>query len=384
MTASLRPTAEHLSESRIAQVAIYGRGRAGLIPLWFGEGDVPTPDFIADAAHQAMRDGFVFYSDNRGLPDLRESLARYLGRVHGKPVDAERIVVTSSGMAAIMMAFQAILDPGDEVAIVAPVWPNAFAAVEVMNGKPVEVPLTLGNAGWTLDLERLFAACGPRTRAIFINTPGNPTGWVMPLADMRRVLDFAKSRGIWVISDEVYSRIVYDRPAAPSFLEFAEPDDPLIVVNSFSKNWCMTGWRMGWSVAPAHLTPVFAKLIQFNYSGTPPFVQKAGVAAIEQGEGVITDLVDRCRRGRAIVQAALERLPRVRLAPMDGAFYAFFQVEGMTDSLEFAKRLVDEAGVGLAPGSAFGASGEGWLRLCFASSPALLEEAMARLSRALA
>jgi len=384
MTASLRPTAEHLSESRIAQVALYGRGRAGLIPLWFGEGDVPTPDFISDAAHQAMRDGFVFYSDNRGLPDLRESLARYLGRVHGKPVDMERIVVTSSGMAAIMMALQAIIDPGDEVAIVAPVWPNAFAAVEVMNGKPVEVPLTLGNAGWSLDLERLFAACGPRTRAIFINTPGNPTGWVMPLDDMRRVMDFAKSRGIWVISDEVYSRIVYDRPAAPSFLEFAEPDDPLIVVNSFSKNWCMTGWRMGWTVAPAHLTPVFAKLIQFNYSGTPPFVQKAGVAAVERGEEVITALVDRCRQGRAIVQAALERLPRVRLAPMNGAFYAFFQVDGMTDSLEFAKRLVDEANVGLAPGSAFGASGEGWLRLCFASSPALLEEAMARLSRALA
>jgi len=382
--ASIRPTVEHLFESRIGQVAVYGRGRPGLIPMWFGEGDVPTPAFIADAAHRAMRDGYVFYSDNRGLPPLREALSRYLERIHGRPVAVDRIVVTSSGMAAIKMAVQTLIGPGDEMAVVSPVWPNIFAAVEIMGGVPKEVPMTLGNAGWSLDTEALFAACGPKTKAIFINTPGNPTGWVMPREDIRKVLEFARERGIWVIADEVYTRVVYEGVAAPSFLEFAEPDDPVIVVNSFSKNWCMTGWRMGWTVAPARLTPIFTKVIQYNYSGTPPFVQMAGVAAVEQGEPVISELVERCRQSRAIVQEALDRLPRVRLAPMDGAFYAFFSVDGVDDSLAFAKRLVDEANVGVAPGSAFGVAGEGYLRLCFASSPELVREAMARLSRVLA
>ncbi|MBP2292385.1 pyridoxal phosphate-dependent aminotransferase [Azospirillum rugosum] len=380
----IRPGIQALPASAIVTVANHGRGREGLIPLWFGEGDLATPDFIREAADRAIRDGHVFYTYQRGVPPLREALCAYLGRVHGVPVPVDRITVTTSGMAAIMNAMQMLVDPGDEVAVVSPVWPNVMAAVRVQGGVPVEVPMTLGNQGWVLDLEQLFAACGPRTRAIFVNSPGNPTGWIMPREDMARVMAFARERGLWVISDEVYARLVYDgRTAAPSFLEVADPEDKLIVVNSFSKNWAMTGWRLGWMVTPAALGPVLENLVQFSTSGTPGFIQMAGVAAIEQGEPWVAETVERCRKARDLVCGALAALPRVRIQPAPGAFYAFFQVEGETDSVALATRIIDEALVGLAPGAAFGQGGEGALRLCYASRLDKLEEAMGRLARVL-
>jgi aspartate/methionine/tyrosine aminotransferase len=282
-------------------------------------------------------------------------------------------------MHGIMLAMQALIDPGDEVAVVAPVWPNVFAAAKVMGGVPREVAMTLGAEGWTLDLERLFAACGPRTRMIFLNSPGNPTGWTISREDMARVLDFARSRGLWVVSDEVYARLTYTGRPAPSMLEVAGPEDRVIVVNSFSKNWAMTGWRLGWLTAPAFLGPHLEKLVQFSTSGTAGFVQMAGLAAIEQGEPFVAEMVERCRQGREIACSALETLPRVRLVRPDAAFYAFFAVEGTTDDVALAKRIIDEAGVGLAPGSAFGEAGRGFLRLCFASAPDTLNRAMDRL-----
>jgi len=380
----IRPGIQALPASAIVTVANHGRGREGLIPLWFGEGDLPTPDFIGEAAARAIRDGHVFYTYQRGLPELREALSAYLERVHGVPVHLDRITVTNSGMTAIMNTMQMLVDPGDEVAIVSPVWPNIMASVRIPGGVPVEVPMTLGNQGWTLELDNLFAACGPRTKAIFVNSPGNPTGWVMPKEDMARVMAFARERGLWVISDEVYARLVYDgSTAAPSFLEVSESGDKLIVVNSFSKNWAMTGWRLGWIVAPAALGPVLENLVQFSTSGSPAFVQIAGVAALTEGEPWVAETLDRCRKARDLVCGALATLPRVRVQPAPGAFYAFFQVEGETDSVALANRIIDEAAVGLAPGAAFGRGGEGALRLCFASRLDKLEEAMGRLTRVL-
>lgn len=375
----IRPAIAGLPDSSISQVARYGRGRDGLIPLWFGEGDVPTPDFICDAADRAMRDGHVFYTYQRGLPELRDGLSRYLERVHGVPIDVERITVMSSGMTGIMLTMQSLIGPGDEAVVVSPVWPNVFAAVEIQGGVVRPVSLRFGDEGWRLDLDALFDACGPKTRCIFVNAPGNPTGWTMPREDMRRILDFARDRGLWIVSDEVYVRLVYDVPVAPSFLEFADPDDRLIVVNSFSKNWAMTGWRLGWVVAPPAFGATWEKMVQFNTSGTPGFIQMAGLAALEQGEPFVRRIVEMCRRGRDIVCDALEDLPRVRLYRPRAAFYAFFAVEGCDDSVALAKRIVDEAAIGLAPGSAFGAGGEGCLRLCFASSEKRLERAMERL-----
>ncbi len=380
--ASIRPEIAGLPESGILTVANYGREREGLLPLWFGEGDLPTPDFISEAAVRALRDGHTFYTYQRGIPPLREALSDYLHRLYGTEVAVDRITVTSSGMQAIMLTMQALIDPGDELVVVTPVWPNVYSAARIMGGVVRAVPMEAADGRWRLDPDRLFAACGPRTRAVFINSPSNPTGWIMPREDMVRVVEFARARGLWIIADEVYGRFVYDRgpgAVAPSFLEIIGPDDRLIVVNTFSKNWSMTGWRIGWMVAPAELGAAIENLVQFNTSGLPAFLQYGAVTALTEGEAAVAALVERCRGGRDIVCDRLAGIDGLSVAKPEGAFYLFFGVEGEADSIALAKRLIDEAGVGLAPGSAFGAGGEGYLRLCFAGSHAHLTKAMDRL-----
>jgi aspartate/methionine/tyrosine aminotransferase len=282
-----------------------------------------------------------------------------------------------------MLTLQALVDPGDEVVMPTPIWPNIPAALRILGATAVEIPMAMAGGGWRLDLDRLFDACGLRTRAIVVNSPSNPTGWMMPHEDMRAVRDFARRRGLWIIADEVYNRLVYEVDSAPSFLEVCEPEDRLIVVNSFSKNWAMTGWRLGWLLAPAEFGQVFENLIQYNTSGAPTFQQYAGLQAVTAGEGFLAGNLARCRAGRDLVCAALAELPRVRFVPPAGAFYLFIAVDGEPDSRALAFRLVDEAGVGLAPGTAFGAGGEGFMRLCFATSTERLAEAMDRLAPAL-
>ncbi|MBV9521884.1 MAG: pyridoxal phosphate-dependent aminotransferase [Alphaproteobacteria bacterium] len=376
----MRPAIETLPASKIGEVAAVGFGDPAIVPLWFGESDLPTPAFICDAAAEALRRGETFYTFKRGLPSLREAIAHYASRLHARPVSAERVVVTSAGMGAIMLAAQTLVEPGDNVVIVTPVWPNINAAVEALGGQAREVALEpTPEGGWRLDMERLIAACDGATRAIFVNSPSNPTGWMMSRAEAEALLAFARRRGIWLISDEVYERIVYDRPVGDSLLDIAEPEDRIIVINSFSKSWAMTGWRLGWMVTPEALHPVLDKLIEFNTSGAPTFLQPAAETAIGKGEEFVAGMVERCRIGRDLVIQGLARFPRVRVAPPAGAFYAFFRVEGVTDSLAFAKDIVRRCKVGLAPGAAFGPAGEGYLRLCFASSPERLGDALGRL-----
>ena len=379
----IRPRIRNLETQQILQVSQLALGDPTVIPLWYGESDVPTPDFISRAAADALAAGHTFYTHKQGIPELRAALSGYTGALYGTDVAAERITVTSSGMTGIMMVMQMLVDAGDNVVIVGPVWPNARAAVEIMAGEPRSVALRFGKAGWSLDVEEVMARCDSRTRAVFVNSPGNPTGWMMTRAQQEVLLAACRARGIWLIADEVYARIVYDRRAAPSFLEIAAPDDLLVVVNSFSKSWAMTGWRLGWLVHPAAIGAYLANLVEFNTSGTPGFLQHAAVTAVRDGEPLVASMVARCRRGREAIGSCLAALPRVRYSPPEAAFYAFFAVDGMTNSLEFAKRLVHEAGVGLAPGTAFGPEGEGFLRLCFARAPETLEAAADRLARAL-
>jgi aspartate/methionine/tyrosine aminotransferase len=383
LIAAIQPNIAALPESGIVELVNYARERDGLIPLWVGEGDLPTPAFIADAAIAALRDGQTFYTYQRGIPPLRAAIAGYLTRTYAATVTPEQVFVTVGGMQAIKQTVQMLIGPGDEIVMPSPVWPNIFNAAHIMGGVVRPVTLNLGNDGWSLDLDRLFDACGDRTRAIFINSPGNPTGWMMSRDDMIAVRDFARARGLWIISDEVYGRMTYEVDRAPSFLELAEPDERVIVVNTFSKNWAMTGWRIGWVVAPAELGQVYENLIQYNTSGVPTFLQYGAIAAMNDGEPFFAEMLDRCRTGRAIVCNALEQLPRVRFAPPPGTFYLFFKVDGEPDSRALAFKLADQANVGLAPGSAFGEGGDPYLRLCFCMSPARLEEAMDRLSRVL-
>jgi aspartate/methionine/tyrosine aminotransferase len=371
--------------SRIREVSNIGMGKPGVTALWFGEGDRPTPKFICDAAAQAMAAGRTFYTPNNGTPELRETIAKYATRLHGGPITAERITVTASGVNALMLVMQALVDPGDNVVMVTPVWPNCANGIEiVLSGEVRRVALTpTEQGGWRLDVEKIFAQCDARTKVIFVNSPGNPTGW-MGTAEMHRaLLEFARRRRIWIVADEVYERLVYDRACAPSALDGATADDPVIQINSFSKSWCMTGWRLGWIVHPPGLAPVLAKITEMNMSGPAMFTQDAGVVAIEQGEPFVKQLVEDYARARDVVVQRLGSMRRVRLARPEAAFYAFFRVDGMTDSLATAKDLLARTGVGMAPGIAFGPEGEGYLRLCFATTPERLSDALDRLAPAL-
>jgi aspartate aminotransferase len=376
----VRDAIRDLRASRIAEISALGMGDPGVIPLWYGEGDLPTPDFIGAAATAALAAGHTFYTYKAGLPELRSAIADYLTGLYARPTAAERVIVTSSGMNALMLVAQALIDPGDNLVIIAPIWPNIAAAVSIMGGEPRLFALDpIPGGGWRLDVERLFAACDRRTRAIFVNSPSNPTGWVISAAEIEALLAFARRRGLWLIADEVYGRIVYGNRPAPSLLEQAEPADRLIVVNSFSKNWAMTGWRLGWMTIPPDLLPVMEKLVEFNTSGSPTFLQHAGIVAIREGEAFIARFVARCRAARDVAIDALQACHRVEVVRPEGAFYAFFRVAGVTDSLAFAKEVLARAKVGLAPGSAFGPMGEGYLRLCFARDPQEVAEAVDRL-----
>ncbi len=376
----LRPEVETLEESRIVEVWKLGFGRDDVIGLWVGEGDLPTPDFISDPAIAALKAGQTFYSRKRGLPAMRRALADYSAALYGARPDEERVTLTQSGMNAMVVVLQAFLRPGDKVAIVSPIWPNIVSAVRLMGGEPVQLALDHGpDGGFRLDLDKLEDLLKSGVRALFVATPSNPTGWMLDEAGIAEVLSLTRKYGVWLMADEVYNRFTYARPFAPSFLSQAQPDEPVIAVNSFSKAWAMTGWRLGWVVHPPALGPVLDKIIEFNTSGAQSFLQYGAIAALEQGEPFVAEMVARCRRGRDLVYQGLADLPRVTLANPPGAFYSFFKVDGVTDSLAFAKRLVHEAGVGLAPGSAFGPGGEGHLRLCFASSEGRIGEALDRL-----
>lgn len=381
---ALRKEAREEPESGIVEIFNYGRGRPGLIPLWVGEGDLPTPPFICEAAYRSMLAGETFYTYQRGIPELRQALAAYHERLYGRPFDAENFFVTASGMQAIQLVIQAIAGPGDEVVVPTPAWTNYPAPLRLHGVKPVCVPMQLDEGRWRLDPERLFEACNERTRAIFINTPSNPLGWVAPEEKIRAIRDFACARGLWIVADEVYARFYYGsprkgRPLPPSFHEVCGTDEQVIWIDTFSKNWAMTGWRVGWIIAPHALGQVLENLIQYNTSGVAHFFQRACVAAIEQGESFVEQQIARARAGLDLVSGALEAAPGVSFAKPEGAFYLFFRIEGESDTAGLAKRLVDEIAVGFAPGSAFGPGGEDHLRLCFARSADSLAEAMERL-----
>ncbi len=380
LIADLTPSALALPESGIMKVFNYGRTREGLIALWAGEGDTPTAEPIGAAASAALAAGQTFYTYQRGIPPLREAIAAYMSRLYGLPMSPEAFFVTCGGMQAIQMTVQLLVGPGDEVVVPAPGWPNFAGAILSRGGVPRFVPMRFGAEGWTLDLDRLFDACTDRTRAIFINSPSNPTGWTANADELRAILAFARSRGLWIIADEIYGRFYYEGDLAPSFQTLREPDDRILFVQTFSKCWAMTGWRMGWLQAPPELGQTIENLIQYNTSGVPSFLQPAGVAALNDGEAIAQAQIGRAREGREIVGSALEPLGNVRFAWPAGAFYLMFGIEGENNSLDTAKRVVDEANIGLAPGSAFGAEGEGYFRLCYQRSPDQLREAMGRLT----
>ena len=377
----MRQVIDQLPGSKIREVANAGIGRADVLPFWFGESDEPTPAFIRDAAIRSLNDGETFYSHNLGLPELREALSGYVSSLH-RSVSAERIAVTSSGVNALMLAMQALAGAGDEVVVVVPVWPNLTAQPAILGANVKRVSLTVKQGAWQLDMAALLTAVTSQTKVLLVNAPNNPTGWTLTRAEQETILAHCRRTGTWIVADEVYER-VYFAPGvrcAPSFLDVAEPDDRLVVAHSFSKSFLMTGWRLGWLVMPPVLVPAMGKLIEFNTSCAPVFIQRAGLAGLAGAADFVPGLIGRLQHCRDTLLPQLAALPGVQVATPEGGMYAFFRIEGHDDSLGLAKRLVTEAGLGLAPGAAFGDEAEGWLRWCFASrEPARLTQGVERL-----
>ena len=379
----MRSVIDALPASKIREVANAGIDRDDVLAFWFGESDEVTPDFIRDAAARSLRDGETFYAHNLGLPELRAAIAAYVSALH-RPLGPERIAVTSSGVNALMLAMQTLVGAGDEVVAVVPVWPNLTAQPEILGAHVTRVPLRPVGGAWQLDLDELLAAVTSDTRVLLVNAPNNPTGWTLTRAEQQAVLAHCRRTGTWIVADEVYERIYFegDRALAPGFLDVADPDDRLIVIHSFSKSFLMTGWRLGWMVLPAAITESVGTLIEFNTSCAPVFVQRAGLAALAEADDFVPGLVARLKGCRDTLLPLLTALPRVTVAPPAGGLYAFLHIDGHVDSLALAKRLVVEAGLGLAPGVAFGPEAEGWLRWCFASrDPARLVDGVGRLER---
>ena len=379
IVSSLSPRALAAPESGIVELVNYARGREGLLPLWVGEGDLPTPDFISRAAMDALASGETFYTWQRGIPELRQALSDYYARHFGVTLSPEHFYITGSGMQAIQIAVQALTSPGDELVYLSPSWPNIAAALEISGARSVGVELQFEGGKWVVDLDRIETAITPKTKGIFINTPSNPTGWTATKQDLGDLLALARRHDLWIMADEIYARYYFAGGRAPSFLDVMEPDDKIIFVNSFSKNWSMTGWRVGWIVAPPEMGQVLENLIQYSTSGVAQFMQKGAVAALDQGDDFVAANIAKAARSRDTLCDALVATNRVETLKPDGAIYAFLKIDGVTESRRAALDIVDKTGVGLAPGTAFGSGGELFLRACFLRDPTQVAIAAERL-----
>ena len=371
----MRQAIQNLEESKIREVANAGMGRSDVLAFWFGESDEVTPDFIRQAAIESLQSGETFYSQNLGLPALREAVAQAMAEKHpgasgSAPIGAERIAITSGGVNALMLAVQAVVDAGDEVVAITPVWPNLTAQPLILGAHLRTVALRPQAGAWTLDLDALLAAITPRTKLLVVNAPNNPTGWTLSREEQIAILAHCRRTGTWILADEVYENLYFapsSNACAPSFLDIAEPQDKLMVAHSFSKSYLMTGWRLGWLVLPPCATAAMGKLIEFNTSCASVFTQRAGLVALQRRDEVTPRVVRHLQACRDTLVPALQSLPGLQVASPKGGMYAFFELPGHTDSLATAKRLVTEAGLGLAPGAAFAPEAGSWLRWCFAS-----------------
>jgi aspartate/methionine/tyrosine aminotransferase len=386
----IRPIIRSLEPSGIGKVTALGLGNPEILPLWFGETDLVTPPFIRQAAIQALEDGQTFYTNARGILPLRQAIRDFHQRTLGANIDIARITVPGAAMLAAVTALQMCCETGDNIVIVSPIWPNIFQAAKVVGAEPRLVRLDEDwNAGrWHLDLDKLFDACDARTKALFLASPGNPTGWMLTAAEQKTILEFCRRRGIAILADEVYGTLVYDGAAhAPSFLSIAEDDDAVFAINSFSKPWAMTGWRIGWLVHPKSVEPAAAAMAQCNNTGSTHFAQYGALAALSpQGDTFRASLLERCRAGRDVVESWIGRQNRVRWMKPDGAFYGFLHVDGLKDSLRFCQEMVKNDKVGVSPGWAFSLGDprdDSYLRICFAQDADRLAEALSRLEGAI-
>ena len=383
---SVAASVQTIPQSGIRKLAEIAMSMDGVLRLYFGESNLPTPDYIKRAAIRAMEDGYTFYTENAGLPSLRAAIAAHYRRLQGVALDpAREIVVTASGVQALNLGIRCALDPGDQALVLTPAWPNGSCSALMANAAVRQVPHLLCGDRYQVDFPALEAAATPRTRLLIYTSPSNPLGWVATVEEQRGLLDFARRHNLWLLADEVYDRLYYSGARlgdpVPSILRMATRDDAVIVVQSFSKSYCMTGWRLGWLVARADLAAKATQLNEFVVSHAPSFAQKAGETALAEGEPELLRMLERLKRNRDLCLEALRGIPGLVTPEPDGAFYLFPRIDGLKDSFAFCLRLLEETRVGLAPGSAFGEGGEGSVRICYAADLSILEPALDRLAK---
>ncbi len=374
-----RKCLEKLSPNIAAELLRYGKARPDTISLAQGEGVAPTPSFIIDATVKAMQEGKTFYTPPLGMPELRQEISTYYSQIFNLSIPTNRIFATASGTMAVHLALTSVLDEGDEVLAVTPIWKNLIGIIEMTGATFNEVQMREENGSWQLDLEEMFKACTPNTKVILLVTPSNPTGWVMKRDEMEAVMEFARARGIWIVSDEIYSRTTYDALRAPSFLDIADPEDRLFVVNSFSKSWAMTGWRLGWLIGPAHVESKIYDLALYENMCPPNFIQYGGIAALRHGEEFLKGQNEHWKSNLDLITRRFADMPRVIFNPPPSSFYAFFRVDGVSDSMTFAREMIDKAGVSLAPGASFGSGCGDYFRMCYGPSEQIIGNALDRL-----
>jgi aspartate/methionine/tyrosine aminotransferase len=368
-----------LAPSLIREISEQAYSIDGIIPLWFGEGCWPTSEIAINAVSKALKSGDHFYQPNSGKIGLREQISQYYSKVYNLEIPVSNLTVTASGMNGLAIVAQALVSSGDQVVSIEPSWPNIAETFRICGANVSVISLEVENKKWALDLERLLSAITHETKAVLINSPNNPTGWTMSAEDQLRLLNHCRQTNTWIVADDVYSRLYYQGEYAPNFLKITEESDLLISVNSFSKAWSMTGWRLGWITAPKEMEAVLAMLTEFNIAGPAGFIQAAGSEMLKSGEGEVAILRNRLSDAYALTAKRLTNIPRLNFIEPEGAFYCLFRVEGIKDSLSLAKDLCQKAKVGLAPGIAFGPEGEGCLRLCYAQPSEVLNTAFDRL-----
>lgn len=378
---AVRPDISILEQNGITGVAFPRLDDPTVIPLWFGEGDIVTPDFIREAAKSALDAGETFYVHTRGLPALREEIRLYTEKLYQVAVHPDRVSVPGSSMLCITIAAQMALGKGDEALVVSPHWPNIEAAYRVTGATVNSVRQRETKQGWELTADEIIDAVTPGTRSIFVNSPCNPTGWVMTRSDQLKLLNYCREHEILLIADEVYHRHFFTGKSAPSFVEIARDDDPVVIVNGFSKAWAMTGWRVGWVIAPKEQATHWAIMSECFNTGTAVFAQHACITALQEGEDFVNQLKEQYLKGRELVIEALADHPAIELCPPEGAFYAFPRIKGVKSSRQFAEQLLAEEDVGVAPGYTFGPGNDASIRICFAQSHERLSEGLSRIRR---
>lgn len=382
-SAEIRPgrRAEEIPHSGIREIFNAAQSIKDYVNFGLGEPDFDTPAVIVEAAANAARNGHTHYTVNAGLPELRERIADSLAEEQGLAYDPKNsVIVTAGGMGGLFLALEAAVDPGDEVLVPEPFWPNYISQVMLTGATPVRVALS-AQEGFTVTADRLAAAVTPRTRALILNSPSNPTGAVLTAGELQRIAELARRESLIIISDEVYEKLVWAEPGHTSIATMAGAWERTIGIHSFSKSYAMTGWRVGYAAGPASLIGPMVKLQESIYACASTVGQYGALAALTQARDAVEAMQTEYRRRRRVALDRIDQLPGVSAIEPAGGFYIFLDVrETGLSSRDFAFGLLKQHGLAVVPGSAFGAAGEGFVRVSYATNEARLHEGFDRMA----